>query len=275
MKIKRTGRSLVETINNASTKTMRTVGFTEVQAARVIRTRRSLPLVEDRKQPCIDARRLWERIGKPYGAFRKWADHYIKPLLERQEPNGEISPFEDSSKPGKPSKEYRLSRDVAAKLAMQANTVEGDDVREYFLDMEALALMLSSHFALRATLLSETDNAVANLCYKSAGDAVKAGHLSRGVLSSVAEQEAAAVKSIVSEALTGKPAHYWRDLFKQGIRDMLNPKDLTIYASAYSTARVMLENKVVRDNEELLTFLTKSFGGKVDMDKYVTKEVEA
>lgn len=49
-------------------------------------TRRSLPLAEDRKQPCLDARKLWERIGKPHGAFRKWADHYIKPLLERQEP---------------------------------------------------------------------------------------------------------------------------------------------------------------------------------------------
>jgi len=270
-KTKRTGRSLVESISNASTNTMLTVGFTKAQAARAIRTRRVLPLSEDPKQPCIDARKLWERIGKPHGAFRKWADHYIKPLLERGGMNGEISPFEDSSKPGKPSKEYHLSHDVAAKLAMQANTVEGDDVREYFLDMERLAVKLSSHFALRATLLSETDNAVAHHCYKLAGDAVKAGHLSRGVLPSVAEQEAAAVKSIVSEALTGKPARYWRDLFKQGIRDVLNPKDLTIYASAYSTARVMLENKVVSDNDELLAFLTKSFGGKVDMDKYLIK----
>jgi anti-repressor protein len=274
MKIKRTGRSLVETINNASPKTMLTVGFTEAQAERVKRTRRSLPLVEDRKQPCIDAKKLWEKIGKPYGAFRKWAEQYIKPLLDQHEFSGEISPVKVAAR-GTPRTDYILSRDVAAHLAMMARTPEGYDVRRYFLDMEELALKLSSHFALRATLLSETDNAVANLCYKSAGDAVKAGHLSRGVLPSVAEQEAAAVKSIVSEALTGKPARYWRDLFKQGIRDVLNPKDLTIYASAYSTARVMLENKVVRDNDELLAFLTKSFGGKVDMDKYITKQVVA
>ena len=200
-----------------------------------------------------------------------WADHYIKPLLERAGTNAEISAFEDSSKPGKPSKEYTLSRDVAAKLAMQANTVEGDDVREYFLDMEALAIKLASHFALRATLLTETDNAVANHYYTLAGDAAKAGHLSRKVIQSVAEQEAAAVKSIVSEALTGKPARYWHDLFKQRIRDVLTPEDLTIYGNAYSTARVLLENKVVSDNDELLAFLTKSFGGQIDMDKYLIK----
>ena len=43
----------------------------------------------------------------------------------------------------KPKKVYTLSRDLAAELAMQANTPEGADVRRYFLLMERCAVRLS------------------------------------------------------------------------------------------------------------------------------------
>lgn len=77
-KTKRTGQSLVQTIKNASTKTMLAVGFTEAQAARA-----------------------------------------IKPLLDRSTTNAEISAFEDSSKPGKPSKEYSI-KPLLAETAFSA-----------------------------------------------------------------------------------------------------------------------------------------------------------
>jgi len=56
---------------------MVTVGFTPSQAARIIRVRRVLPLVEDRRAPCIDARKLWAKIGKPHGRFNVsgWRSH--------------------------------------------------------------------------------------------------------------------------------------------------------------------------------------------------------
>ena len=135
----RDGRSLISTINTVPTSTMLTLGLTLSQAKRIIRVRHVLPLVDDRRAPCLDARKLWERIGKPHGRFRNWADAYIKPLLGGASANAELSAFEKRGRPGKPSKEYTLSRYVAAHLAMMANTSEGADIRDYFLDMEDLA----------------------------------------------------------------------------------------------------------------------------------------
>lgn len=272
MKIKRTGRSLVETINNASTKTMRTVGFTEAQAERVISTRRVLPLVEDTKQPCIDAKKLWEKIGKPHGAFRKWADHYIKPLLERGGMNGEISPFEDSSKPGKPSKEYHLSRDVAAKLAMQANTVEGDEIRQYFLDMERLAVRLSEYFTVRADALVETDRILTNFTRKRAGDQAKVGTIPKGAVKTVALEHEKRVKSLACEIVTGKPPKYWRELLGGGrsVRDALDQGDLRQYQKCYDFLVDLLQSGVKSD-ASLVEAATTVYGGKVNMDKYLIK----
>ena len=112
----------------------------EEAAKLILATRRVLPVLEDQLLPQIDARKLWERIGKPHGEFRKWADFYIKPRI----PNGEISPVETvSNRGGKPRKDYLLSRPMAASLAMQANTDEGEQIRRYFYLMEQVVLKLT------------------------------------------------------------------------------------------------------------------------------------
>lgn len=88
---KRDGRSLLSTINTVPTSTMVTLGLTSSQAERIIRVRRVLPLMEDRRTPCLDARKLWERIGKPHGRFRDWASQHIKPMMDRADLSAEIS----------------------------------------------------------------------------------------------------------------------------------------------------------------------------------------
>ena len=90
-KTKRTGKSLLETSNTASTATMLTLGFSESQAKRLMRVRRTLPMMEDSKAPCIDARKLCEHLGKPHKRFNMWADSYIKPILGSNSINAEIS----------------------------------------------------------------------------------------------------------------------------------------------------------------------------------------
>lgn len=272
MKIKRTGQSLVETINNASTKTMLTVGFTEAQAARVISTRRVLPLVEDAKQPCIDARKLWEKIGKPHGRFRDWADHYVKPLIQRAGINAEISAKVSQGTKGRPSKEYTLSRDVAATLAMQANTVEGDDIRQYFLDMERLAVRLSEYFTVRADALVETDNILTTFTRKRAGDQAKVGTIPKGAVKTVALEREKRVKSLACEIVTGKPPRYWRELLGggRGVRDALDQRDLRQYQKCYDFLVNLLQSGV-KSEATLVKTATPVYGGKVNMDKYLIK----
>lgn len=272
MKTKRTGQSLVETINNASTKTMIAVGFTEAQAARVISTRQVLPLVEDTKQPCIDARKLWEKIGKPHGRFRDWAEHYVKPLMERVGINAEISAKVSQGTKGRPSKEYTLSRDVAATLAMQANTVEGDDIRQYFLDMERLAVRLSEYFTVRADALVETDNILTTFTRKRAGDQAKVGAIPKGTVKTVALEREKRVKSLACEIVTGKPAGYWREAFGsgRGIRDVLANGDLHQYQQCYAMLVGLLQAGI-EGKEALIKLVAPAYGNKVDMDKYLIK----
>jgi anti-repressor protein len=271
-KTKRTGRSLVETIDNASTKTMLTVGFTEAQAARVISTRRVLPLVEDAKQPCIDARKLWEKIGKPHGRFRAWVDHYIKPLLERPGTNAEISAKVSQGTKGRPSKEYTLSRDVAATLAMQANTLEGDDIRQYFLDMERLAVRLSEYFTVRADAIVETDRILTNFTRKRAGDQAKVGTIPKGAVKTVALECEKRVKSLACEIVTGKPPKHWRELLGgvRTVRDALDQRDLRQYQKCYDFLVDLLQSGV-ESVASLVETATTVYGGKVDMDKYLAK----
>lgn len=272
-KTKRTGVSLVETINTASTKTMRTVGFTEEQAKRVISSRRVLPLVEDTKTPCIDARKLWEQIGKPHSRFNMWADHYIKPLLERAGLNAEISAKVTQGIKGRPSKQYTLSRDLAASLAMQANTVEGDDIRQYFLDMERLAVLLSAYCAVRADALIETDNILTHFTRKMAGDQAKAGIIPKGAVAVVAIEREKRVKSLACEIVTGNTAGHWRGLLGggRGVRDVLDQRDLRQYQKCYDFLVNLLQSGV-ESEFELVKTATPVFGGKVNMDKYLLKE---
>lgn len=260
----RDGRSLMSTVNTVPTSTMLTLGLKPSEAARIIRVRRVLPLVEDRRTPCLDARKLWERIGKPYGRFRDWANHHIAPLIERRGTNAEICAKVVQPKLGRPSKEYTVSRNVAAHLAMMANTPEGEDVRAYFLDMEDLAQRLIAHLGVRVTAIVDTDAQVTHMLRKRAGDEAKAGRISKSAVSAKATEREKLLKGTVCEVLTGRTTVYWRETFGRGVRDVLGTDDMKLYAKCYESARAAIESRLVTTQEALRKFLAPSYGGRVD-----------
>ena len=268
----RDGRSLINTVNTVPTSTMLTLGLSPSQAARIIRVRRILPLVDDRRAPCLDARKLWERIGKPHGRFRNWADAYIKPLLGGSSANAEISAFEKKGRPGKPSKEYTLSRYVAAHLSMMANTSEGADIRDYFLDMEDLAHRLTVHLGVRVTAIVETDREVTHMMRRRAGDAAKAGRFPRRSVTSRATANERLLKDTVCRVLTGQRTAWWRETFRRRVRDVLDTTDVALYAKCYESARAAIDSGLVKDPAALVRFLTPAYGGKVHPEKYRVRD---
>lgn len=269
---KRTGASLVQTAATASTHRMVSLGFTHEQAARMMSVRRVLPLVDDRRAPCIDARKLWERIGKPHGRFRTWAAAYIKPLLPQDatELSAGITALTTIGR-GTPQTDYILSRDIAAHLAMQANTVQGREIRAYFLDMEELALKLAHYVGIRALAIVSTDNAVTHMFRRRAGDIAKAGKCRPSQVPHIALEMEQKLKATACEAVTGHPPAHWRDTHGRGVRDVLDTADLQVYAQCYESARVLVENGT-RTPEQLGAALRKSYGGRVDVAKYQSQQ---
>lgn len=267
---KRTGASLRHHINDAPTALMVTLGFTDEQAHRMVRTRRVLPLLEDTKAPQLDARKLWDRIGRPHGQFNKWAEAYIKPLLGRAEPFGEISPKVVPSAGGRPRTDYLLSRDLAAHVAMMARTPEGADIRAYFLDMERLALRLSEHMGIRVTAIVSTDNKVTHTLTKRVAEAVKAGKLPQAPVKVVAMDRERLLKSTVCEVLTGHSTSYWRETFGKGVRDVLDTHDALLYSNCYETAWALIEGGT-GSKTKLTAILQAAYGGKVSPSKYTSR----
>ncbi len=263
---KRTGISLVQTVQTATTHRMVTLGFTPEQAARIIRVRRVLPLVEDRHCPSIDARKLWEKIGKPHGRFNDWAAAYIKPLMHRADLTTEISVLKTPVR-GTARIDYRLSRDIAAHLCMLTNTAEGALVRGYFLDMEDLALRLVTHGAVRVWAIVGIDNSVTHLMHKRAGDDAKAGRISRAAVRGTALDRERLLKATVCEVLTGHAPGYWRTTHGRSVRDVLDTEDLHIYSQCYETARAAIETGA-NSRPALIKYLRKPYGGRVSSAKY-------
>lgn len=266
---KRTGNSLVQTVQTATTHRMVTLGFTHEQASRMIRIRRVLPLVEDRRAPCMDARKLWEKIGKPHGRFNDWAAAYIKPLLAAGAKHTftEISVKVSPVARGRPRTDYDLSRDVAAHLAMQASTAEGWDIRDYFLDMEELALKLVAHGAVRVWAIVGIDNSVTHMFTKRAGEDAKAGKIAKAAIRSTALDKERLLKATVCEVVTGYPPGYWQEAFGRRVRDVLDTDDLLTYSQCYETARALI-NSGFNNRAALVEILRKPYGGRVSLAKY-------
>lgn len=268
-KSKRTGKSLAFTPNNCPKAELVTLGFTEEQAQRMMNTRRVLPIVENRKAPCMDARKLWERIGKPHGRFDKWVDYYIRPLISHDNSFAEISAKVSHGKTGRPRTDYALSRDIAAHLAMMANTPEGRDVREYFLDMEDLALRLAKRLPVRVATLVSTDNELTHHCIKKAAEAAKRGDIRRDLTFTVANDWEKSIKSLVCEVLTGYPASHWREALggNRGIRDVLTTDDLVLYSRCYDVATSLFRAGYT-DRKVLKDALLPTFGLRIDPADY-------
>lgn len=266
---KRTGKSLLETINNVSTSTMLTLGFGESQAKRMIRVRRILPLMEDSKVPCIDARKLWEQIGKPHTRFNMWADFYIKPLLNTNGINAEISAKVTQGIKGRPRTDYTLSRDLASHFAMQANTKEGYEVRCYFLDMEKLAVRLSEHMGIRVDAIIETDNKVTHQARIGAGNAAKKKIISKGAIGNEAKMREVKIKATVREVLSGYTSPVFKDIFgNRNFREMLGTKDLAQYSKCYEAACFTFTMNDGKVPANLIDNLKKAYK-PLDMSKYL------
>ena len=268
-KTKRTGKSLLETSNTASTATMLTLGFSESQAKRLMRVRRTLPMMEDSKAPCIDARKLWEHLGKPHKRFNMWADSYIKPILGSNSINAEISAKVTEVKQGRPRIDYVVSRDLAAHLAMMARTSEGNEIRQYFLDMERLAVRLADHMDIRVDAIIGTDNKVTHQAYVGAGNAAKRGIISRGEITYVAKSREKRIKGIVREVLSGFSRGEYIAIFgDRNFRDMLDTKDLHIYSQCYEVAGSLFAMNDGKVPANLMESLKKAYK-PLDMNKYL------
>ena len=267
-KTKRTGKSLLETSNTASTATMLTLGFSESQAKRLMRVRRTLPMMEDSKAPCIDARKLWEHLGKPHKRFNMWADSYIKPLLFTDGFTAEISALKVQVR-GTPRTDYKLSRDLSASLAMMARTSEGNEIRQYFIDMERLAVRLADHMDIRVDAIIGTDNKVTHQAYVGAGNAAKKGIIRRSEVADEAKKLEIRIKSIVREVLSGFSREKYISHFgNRSLRDVLDTQDLHIYAQCYELARSLFTLNDGKIPANLIESLKKVYKA-LDMNKYL------
>jgi anti-repressor protein len=249
----RNGRSLTLSHDNITQRQLIEFGLSELAARRAVYVRRVLPYVEDPTIPCIDARGLWSRIGKPHKRFTDWANYYLKDLIDNPKLNAEISVFEDASKSGKPTKDYTLSRDLAAKLAMQANTEDGDNIRRYFLDMESIVFRLAEYNLSRAVVPVKLDNRLTHATYK------------RSPMKAIDHEQQ--LKSRVCKVLTGLFAGEVRLKYRMGIRDTLksHPAHLDTYNEAYTMAVSMYESGMKWKVMEPV--LVQVFGGKIDLEQ--------
>ncbi|WP_047392369.1 hypothetical protein [Chitinibacter sp. ZOR0017] len=267
----RTGKTVVVDPMTASRHDLVAVGFASAEADAMVRMRRVLPFDPDSKTPKYDARKLWERIGKPYRQFNKWAEQYIKPLLESFGQNSPKVPAESFGQKspkvrevvdfliptkGRPQVGYLLSRDVAADLAMQVRTPKGDTVRAYFRAMERAFYGLQVRGEHRN--LTDEDKALYQfLLEKAEYDKPKALSWERDI------------KNRVAEILSGLTASAWRDLLGcgRGIRDVLFTDDLAIYDRAYSAfiAAIQMPHQT-RDSAAAV--IARNYGGRIKPSRY-------
>lgn len=274
---KRNGRSIGTDTNHLPLSTLTfSLGFTEYQANRMMKVRRVLPIVDDRQAPQIDARKLWKQIGKPHGRFNDWADHSIKPMLltavstekSVKRFSDEIEHFyEHTGKQGRPKTNYLLSRDVAALLAMQANTIEGHDIRCYFLDMEECVLRMERYRPVRTEHLAQIDNSAYHSAVSETGSKVYAQDTERFL------------KGMVAEVISGMSASEWREALNEvpgakskGIRDVLDGTDIQTYRDALKAAAFLFEVGVT-DRDEIEDKVRQKYENTVDTSKYLSPSI--
>lgn len=266
-KTARNGRSLGTSLMTVSAKDMHRIcsnkGITFEEAQNAVKVRQWLPYEEDPKEPAIDAEVLWRRIGKPHKQFRKWAEYHIKPMLERPNQAAEISPSFQTVRGGT-KQGYLLSRDVAAKLAMQANTEEGNAVREYFLLMERIASSMAVYAFARAEKLIRCDVDLTRMLHGMAPNGLD----KRDHKWWVSDKEIL-FKSKIAEVVSGARAGDWRDTLgsNKGIRDVLSIPDLDIYGDAYFTALAYLD--AFGSIDRTMQALQKRYGNKINAEAYL------
>lgn len=269
------GRSLKLNIEDVTTKNLVDIcDLTYEQAERIINTRRVLKVQgDDDTDPQIDARKLWVKIGKPWKRFNDWAEHYIKPQIKGAEKtvasndeksftgktvkgsDAQIEMFYEETK-GRPKINYLLSRRVAAKLAMQANTEEGEAIRDYFLDIEKIAMKLYRVRILRAEALSVHDKAIYRAVVSGEG-----GNRDR------AEKAQKDVRNMIPEVLSGHGASWWHEQFGKGVRDVLCNEDLIVYDQAMSLVAGLMKGGI-RNKKQIRHMVESNYANTINVNDY-------
>lgn len=109
---------------------------------------------------CVDARKLWEQLGKPQGQFTHWANRKI--VKKKNKTNGHLVFIENidyltvrqkcpiaNTKGYKENFDYLLTIDCAKNVAIVENTDIGIHCRKYFILIEKLVKANKDWFEVR------------------------------------------------------------------------------------------------------------------------------
>lgn len=114
------------------------LGLDDNQIKLILNYQEKFPeLLKDEEGFCIDARQLWNELGKPQGDFSNWIKR--KFIAKNYKENIDFSSFHktvERKKGATTSIEYILTLNCAKKVSMRENTDEGDLVCDYFILME-------------------------------------------------------------------------------------------------------------------------------------------
>lgn len=262
----RTGSSLAFSPADCPASVMVQLGLSVEVAERIIRARRVLPFVEDRKQPVIDLRKLWERIGKPEGRFNMWVTRSAEKVLHRFVQKSEVQEFLVPTK-GRPKQGYLVSRDCASHLCMMADTKEGEMIRDYFCDCEDLLIALAARNPVRASALTDLDRNIAHIAYKGCGRLAAEGRMARHRIKSTVVKSEAKAKAALCLMLSGVSTEEWLERFGKRIRDVLDVQDLRQYEKAYESLCAMLEGGMML--VKAVEVLTPTYGSTINPAKYM------
>lgn len=122
-------------------------GFTAEETTIILNYQKKLPILVENENVdgfCVNARDLWEQLGKPQGKFADWSK---RKLINKKTKGGILLFIENKDylgfsqnceKPigGRPTQEYSLTIDCAKNISMMENTDNGALCRKYFILME-------------------------------------------------------------------------------------------------------------------------------------------
>lgn len=112
------------------------LSFSQEDAELVMKYQKKLPILLGNDN--IDAKTLWEQLGKPQGQFNKWIKRKVVDKNFKQELDyftvGQNCPIANGGY--QEVKTYTLSIETAKHVSMMENTESGRLVRDYFIKME-------------------------------------------------------------------------------------------------------------------------------------------
>lgn len=99
---------------------------------------------------CVDARKLWNELGKPQSEFNKWIKRKIidKKFVENED-YIKIDNFVAVGNLKRPQTDYKINIDCAKNVSMMENTEKGGQVRKYFIVTEKALKGLQEHLIIR------------------------------------------------------------------------------------------------------------------------------